>query len=948
MKNLWIRAFQIFLSDLKKICTNWVSLVILTGLVLLPSLYAWINIYASWDPYGSTKGVKVAIVNLDEGCDFQNTKIHIGTNVSNSLKENNKLGWTFINNEDKGLDLVQKGDVYATIIIPKDFSRKMVTLLDANPMKPELEYYVNEKINAIAPKMTDSGASTIQREITTSFVQTVADKAIELLGDAGIELDEDYPNITHMEDMILTLDKHFPEIESGIDHLADQAKNGKIILDKHDDEYLTLQKTLTEIIRFNTNITTFLGELSQFTSDAVPELKENLALAQNMFMDISEETNNLEHTLIVDKPIFLRDIDDTITKLQILKSRIVPLQDTIEAFDQSVSNDVNQQVNLLNQTIDTMINLLEQLKAHIDDPSQALSLLAQIIETSNKLSTQLESLKEVVTQIGKTTDALLVQLEKILVGLTTLSGDFSNQAMPQQLISQIKTYQQDSPSGPDQFSSVLPLLNEIISILQKPIDPTNPPSLIPQSGQLTNLIESLRTLISTNVKDTLNLITNMQDLLIEINNTAHSMSELITVASKDGVATINKMVSTLATLSATLSHDLTALKENTHSTSVLLENDLDVLHDDLTTLQKRLRDLSTAVSSDTNTEDLLHTISLLTYNIQTQLGNLNKALDDDFVSNIQRNIFNATGLVDDINKLLGALQKDLTELNEFATLLSKQDTILLSDVTKLQQKLPGIKKLVHTTAQKLNDFNGKINLKYLIDNMTMDNSAKSDFLASPVLLNSHKLYPMANYGAGMTPFYTTLCLWVGALLLTALLSTKAKNATFAYTPIQEFFGKYLLFLMLSMLQGLIAALGDLFVLGVSVQEPVLFVTLAVFYSMIFSGIIYTLVSLFGNVGKALGVILLVLQLAGSGGTFPIQVIPELLQKLSKFLPFTYAIGGMREAVAGVMFDNLILDIGMLLLFFILFMILGILLKQKANNFLHKFAHKLGESGVIEH
>ena len=186
---------RIFMEDLWKIAKNWVAIVIVAGLAILPSLYAWINIYASWDPYGSTGGVKVAVVNLDEGSSIAGNAMNIGAEVSDSLRENDKLGWTFYDTIEEGIQVVDSGKAYAAIIIPKDFSQKMATVLDETPQKPTLEYYVNEKINAIAPKMTDSGASTIQKQITGSFVSTVTEKVFEVLNQLGITLDDEYPKI---------------------------------------------------------------------------------------------------------------------------------------------------------------------------------------------------------------------------------------------------------------------------------------------------------------------------------------------------------------------------------------------------------------------------------------------------------------------------------------------------------------------------------------------------------------------------------------------------------------------------------------------------------------------------------------------------------------------------------------------------------------------------------
>ena len=128
----------------------------------------------------------------------------------------------------------------------------------------------------------------------------------------------------------------------------------------------------------------------------------------------------------------------------------------------------------------------------------------------------------------------------------------------------------------------------------------------------------------------------------------------------------------------------------------------------------------------------------------------------------------------------------------------------------------------------------------------------------------------------------------------------------------------------------------------------LFVCLSMFYSLVFTGIVYTLVALLDNVGKAIGVVFLVLQIAGAGGTFPIQVTPPFFQQINKFLPFTYAINGMREAVAGIVMENLLVDILVLIVYFALFLALGLVLKRFASKSIGRFLKKLSDSGVIGH
>ena len=154
-----------------------------------------------------------------------------------------------------------------------------------------------------------------------------------------------------------------------------------------------------------------------------------------------------------------------------------------------------------------------------------------------------------------------------------------------------------------------------------------------------------------------------------------------------------------------------------------------------------------------------------------------------------------------------------------------------------------------------------------------------------------KLFPVPNYGSGMSPFYTTLALWVGGTLLISLLTTNAKPLEEGkeITAVEEYFGKGLTFITVAIIQGLVATVGDVVLLKVYAVHPVLFVLSGIFISIVFVTIIYTLVSVFGDVGKAVAIIFLVLQVAASGGTFPVEVMSDFFKMIHPFLPFKYAI-----------------------------------------------------------
>ena len=182
-------SFAIFKRDIKRLLVNPVALVVTLGVCVIPSLYAWYNIVANWDPYGNTQGIKIAIANNDRGT--QNDLVgdlNAGDQVVDQLKENDQLGWTFVDSAADAKEGVESGECYAAIVIPKNFSDNLVSMLDGNYHQPKLTYYVNEKKSAIAPKVTDTGASTIEKQINSEFVSTVGETVASIAKDAGVDL----------------------------------------------------------------------------------------------------------------------------------------------------------------------------------------------------------------------------------------------------------------------------------------------------------------------------------------------------------------------------------------------------------------------------------------------------------------------------------------------------------------------------------------------------------------------------------------------------------------------------------------------------------------------------------------------------------------------------------------------------------------------------------------
>src|SRR5690625_2790122 len=141
MKNIW----NIYKLDLKNIVTNFVVAILIGGLVILPSLYAWLNIKASWDPYSQTDQIPIGIVNEDKGAVIRDQEFYVGDTLIETLQKNNDFNWQFVNRKT-AMEEIEYGNYYAVIIVPKDFSETLGTVITAKPKKAKIEYYVNEKI----------------------------------------------------------------------------------------------------------------------------------------------------------------------------------------------------------------------------------------------------------------------------------------------------------------------------------------------------------------------------------------------------------------------------------------------------------------------------------------------------------------------------------------------------------------------------------------------------------------------------------------------------------------------------------------------------------------------------------------------------------------------------------------------------------------------------------
>ncbi|MCM3495367.1 MULTISPECIES: YhgE/Pip domain-containing protein [Paenibacillus] len=714
MKNI----FHIYAADLRRITRNWAASVIILGLAVLPSLYAWFNILASWDPYAQTSGISIAVANLDKGTTLRDQPINLGKEIVASLKTNEKLGWRFTEDSEKAVQGVRRGDDYAAIVIPENFSARIGTVLGDEPIKAEILYYTNEKINAISPKVTAQGASGVVEEISKNFIKTANGTIFEIFNRLGIEIKNELPTINRVRDLLFRLEDSFPELNQAVKTAEEDIKLASRLVKEADAALPRLKDIAQTGEQMAGALAEFADRAAEASASLDPAIRQDLEVLEQVSGTISQAADALGQT----------DIDP-----EELKRRIRAATERAK-----VGSEAAKRLGALFQRLGSI------------SPAAASGA-----ERLNEIAARLASAESVLTVIGEA-------LEK---------GD----TPPQESIDKLK-----------------------------------------------------------------------------------------------------KLADDIHTVTGTL-------------------------------LTRYDSEIGPAIR-----------------------GAFNKG--EDTAKRVKSELNKALASVPDIQKLLKDAGAGLK--------LGGQEVQLA------KSRLPEAEQRITNLANKIRELEAGGDIQEIIDLLQNNFELESQFFAEPVVLKENRLYPIPNYGSAMSPFFTTLSLWVGALLLVSLLTVDVHDEERSPRSVEVYFGRYLTFLTIALLQALFVTVGDLYLLKTYVADPNWFIVFALLVSTVFMLIVYTLVSVFGNVGKALAIVLLVLQLAGAGGTFPIQMTPPFFQALHPYLPFTYAISMMREAVGGILWDVVIQDLLMLLIFAAIALVIGIVLKKPINRASSGLVRKARESKLI--
>lgn len=970
MKQIW----RIYKTDLRNVAKHWAAIVIVVGLMILPSLYAWFNIKASWDPYGNTKEVPIAVSNQDAGSNLRGKDINIGDEIVDSLKKNKNLGWKFVD-EKQAIYGVERGDYYASITIPKDFSEKIATVLDENPQKPELDYYVNEKVNAIAPKITAKGASGITEEISKNFVKTANGEIFKIFNDLGIDLETNLPSIEKVKDLVFKLEAQFPEMNTLMDKALDDATRAEDIVKVAQKELPVVESVINDGQDTLKSLDAFFARNDETLDRAPGTIKNNLIAMQTGLNGAAAITDFLKNPS-VDFNLALPDPSKFPELPNITIPQIPELPQVNGQLYKDIAKNIDQTVNNVFGSIRVGTTyaqgVINGLQNGNFDPEKAKQDLNKVSENLQGRVDSVSYLIDVFTKFKESapTDSGKDFFQRRIDKLTNLKSAIENaNGGVKDIANIIGTGQEVKQDVRDATNKKLDAINNLVNQAEADYNATfvaDFEKAVSTAEQLKDKAGNAQQNLNQEIKKVNEILDNGREGYDQaVNNYSRLKTELEKAREDLSNKGVNGLDSTKVALNdlngqfkagLNLVNDMIPVMENANKVLADVNSDKNTnnmisnLNKVKDGLQKGIdltdKGIDAINKGQKPAADVIESINKVSKNVSGQIGDILAKYDTEIVPNFNEAIARTKEMSKNTTQILNDADKKLPDVKKLLEDSSKGLVDGRKKLADIKAEMPATEKKIKELADKIRDFESEEDLKDIIRLLKNDVEKQSDYFANPVNLKENKLFAMPNYGSAMSPFYTVLALWVGALLMVSLLTVEVHEEGANYKSHEIYFGRLLTFLTIGLSQAFIVSMGDIFLLGTYVVDKFWFVLFSLFIGGVFVCIVYSLVSIFGNVGKSMAIILLVLQVAGSGGTFPIQMTPAFFQAIYPFLPFTYAISAIRETVGGMLWDIVTRDLLVLSAFVVVMIVAALLLKTPINKSSEKFVENAKGSKII--
>ena len=403
MRTMW----AIYRADLRRARRSLIAVVVTFGLIVIPSLFTWFNVAASWDPFGNTRSLRIAIANTDVGfkSDLVPLHINIGDQVVSALRKNDNFDWV-IATEDEAIEGTRSGDYYAAIVIPEEFSKDMLTFFDGEVSSAPMTYYVNEKKNGISPKLAGQGAEAVSAQVNQTFAQTLAEVALDTASSMGDALSS-----TTATGAVTKLDNRVQSVAMRLRTAADSA-----------DAYAALASSSLTLIDSTTTLVSGVGAAKSSAQSAVGSADSGVtgltAAATGAIASVSSA------------------IDSSKTELDTLSTSVENVYSTASTSAADASASLRSQAGVLDSHATTYEDIKKTLKDMPGSPVSQSSL-DTLQSTADRLRTLATNLRDAATDLDTKTSNAQTNHDNITAliadahqAVDDLSADYDNDLKP--------------------------------------------------------------------------------------------------------------------------------------------------------------------------------------------------------------------------------------------------------------------------------------------------------------------------------------------------------------------------------------------------------------------------------------------------------------------------------------------------------------------------------------
>ncbi|MGE1106381.1 YhgE/Pip family protein [Bacillus wiedmannii] len=878
---------QLLRKEFTEIIKSKKILIPIIAVLFVPILYAGMFLWAFWDPYKQLDDLPVAVVNLDKGAVFDGKPIEVGKGLVDNLKDNTSFKWEFVSEKEakKGME---GRKYYMLVRIPNDFSSNATTLLKDDPKPLNLEYIPNESLNFLSSQIGGTAIEKIKGEVSSTLTKTYAEKMFDSIQDVSKGLADGAEGASKLHDGSSELHDGSSKVTDGLHTLQGKSGEMKDGVGKLFDGSGKVTAGLNTLNGKTGEMQTGIGKLvdgSGKVTDGLHVLNSNAGIGK--LVDGSGKVTNGLNTLN--------------SKTDEMKKGISELHDGSEKVTNGLSILISKTGELKTGTTE-LSNGMEKLaggQSQLEKGSQEIQKGLQ--ELNNKVQNSVAGLEEmqlkvpaILNTVNEKIDGAGANVNQLNEFTQSTAGDAKTAAQD------VANLQKRIESLPKEYQEQLqPFITSAVksttTVQQKAA------GVAGGTNKLNEEVKQLKGEIGEKTSRMQSKMPNPED----VGNLTSGIKKLTNAQ--------NEFVSKFHGLGEGLGNAKVGVDRLKNGSGQLIDG-VNQLFDGSGKVTEGLGTLSVGANQMAGGVNQLADGSS---QVTGGLGQLSVG-----VTKLADGSSQVTGGLDTLSAGAGQMSGGITQLANG----SGQVTTGLSTLsTGSTQLIDGVNKLADGSGKvtdglvKVNDGSGELAEK-LGEGAEKTGEVKGtdktyDMFASPVKVKTEKMAEVPNYGTGFTPYFLSLGLFVGALLLSIVYPLR-DTVGVPKSGFSWFISKFGVLLSVGIIQAIVADIILLFGLGVEVQSIPYFILFSIVTSLAFIALIQCLVTAFGDAGRFIAIITLIIQLTTSAGTFPLELIPKFLQPFNAWLPMTYSVSGLKAVVSSGDFNFMWQNIGVLMIFIV--------------------------------